>query len=326
MLDTLLIFILLSSFTYGLEDDHNHQIVNNTQSSVTNINHVEKWGFSFIGVTLGFMAVFVAPLLFTCIKKEKIFKMLPWLTCFGSGAILALIVNHNLSEITHQISFDWKVGSVFLSGIICNYIAVYGFTTDDHCCEIEDDCESQQHQKECCEEKEHEHKKIKNNTNTVANKHSTRHWTIPVLFGDAFCNFSDGLLITSSFMLCGNSFGWLATLVVVIHEILHEIGDFSIIISNGIEFKKAVLYNMISASTTYIAWIIVNSISYLQDAITINSYLVTFGSGVLISLVLTLVPKFIKDKSLKIQRLRILTIIIGIVVSTAIFSWHPECE
>ena len=41
MLDILLIFILLSSFTYGLEDDQ--QIVNNTQSSMININHVEKY-------------------------------------------------------------------------------------------------------------------------------------------------------------------------------------------------------------------------------------------------------------------------------------------
>ena len=61
-----------------------------------------------------------------------------------------------------------------------------------------------------------------------------------ILVGDDFCNFSDGILISSAFILCGHSLGWLSALAVVLHEITHEIGIFSIILSNGMDFRKAV--------------------------------------------------------------------------------------
>ena len=293
----------------------------------------EKWGYSFLGVTFGVSSVLVAPLVFSLVKKEKLYSNLPWLACFGCGVILALVFNHNIVDVVETTSFNWKIGSVFLAGIITNYIGIYGFTTDDHCCELESDCpdESSVHNNKCCEEKSDileeaprsgERKEIIH----IPNKHSTKHWVIPILVGDAFCNFSDGILISSAFILCGHSLGWLTTLAVVLHEITHEIGDFSIILSNGMDFRKAVFVNLLSASSSYIGWIIVNSLSYLENSHIIAAYLVTYGSGVLVSLVLTILPKYIKHTSLKVQRLRIFTIILGSIVSTLLFAFTMHCE
>ena len=119
----------------------------------------------------------------------------------------------------------------------------------------------------------------------------------------------------------------MTTLAVVLHEITHEIGDFSIILSNGMDFRKAVFVNLLSASSSYIGWIIVNLLSYLENSHIIAAYLVTYGSGVLVSLVLTILPKYIKHTSLKIQRLRLLSILSGAIVSTILFTFTTtHCE
>jgi len=297
-----------------------------------NNTHLEKWGYSFLGVTFGVSSVLVAPLVFSLVKKDKLYSNLPWLVCFGCGVILALVFNHNIVDVVETMSFNWKLGSVFLAGIITNYIGIYGFTNDDHCCELEPDCpdESNVHNK-CCEVKSDNLEEAPQSGESkeiihTPNKHSTKHWVIPILIGDAFCNFSDGILISSAFILCGHSLGWLTTLAVVLHEITHEIGDFSIILNSGMDFRKAVFVNLLSASSSYLGWIVVNSLSYLENASIIAAYLVTYGSGVLVSLVLTILPKYIKHTSFKIQRLRIFTIILGSIVSTLLFSFTTHCE
>ena len=53
----------------------------------------EKWGYSFLGVTFGVSSVFVAPVVFSLVQKNKLYSNLPWLACFGGGVILALIFN-----------------------------------------------------------------------------------------------------------------------------------------------------------------------------------------------------------------------------------------
>ena len=300
----------------------------------------EKWGYSFIGVSLGVFSVFVAPVFFKYINKTKLYTILPWFSCFGSGVILALVFNHNISDAVELLSFNWKTGSVFLTGVTTSYITTYFFTTDDHCCELEDICSDCSDEKtNCCNEnkivklnvisdieKNNESDQFDHHHDILPNTHSVKHWVISLLIGDAFCNFSDGVLISSSFILCGHSLGWLTVLAVVLHEISHEIGDFAIILSSGINYKKAVLYNFLSAASSYIGWILVNSLSHLDDAPKISAYMVLYGSGMLTALVMNMLPKFIKHKTLKTQRLRIFTVIFGMILATTIFAFLPHCE
>jgi zinc and cadmium transporter len=70
-----------------------------------------------------------------------------------------------------------------------------------------------------------------------------------ILIGDAFHNFTDGIVIASAF-LTNFYIGLGVSITIIIHEIPQEVGDFGILLHNGMSKKKALLYNMISSSTT----------------------------------------------------------------------------
>jgi len=67
-----------------------------------------------------------------------------------------------------------------------------------------------------------------------------------ILVSDAAHNFIDGLIIAASFV---NSFsiGVITTLIVALHEIPQEIGDFGVLIYGGIKKTKALFLNFLSA-------------------------------------------------------------------------------
>jgi zinc and cadmium transporter len=70
-----------------------------------------------------------------------------------------------------------------------------------------------------------------------------------VLIGDAFHNFTDGIVIAAAFLTDFN-IGLAASITILMHEIPQETGDFAILIHNGMPNKKAFLYNILSSSTT----------------------------------------------------------------------------
>ena len=301
---------------------------------------MKNGGQSLIGVTLGVFSVFIPPLLFKCVYKKKLFLKLPWFACFGSGAILSIIFNHNLPEATRILPFDWVTGSTFLSGIITTYIFTYFFSSDYHCCEMDEITEDNL---ECCNRDNsgisitstfsnfniaRRSNRIvpRNPQPSVPNEHSTKHWVLPILIGDAFCNFSDGMLITSAFMLCGQVAGWLTTLAVVLHEVSHEIGDFAIILSSGMNYNKAILFNFLSASASYLGWFLINLLDHLDTTKKISVYFILYGSGVLTSLVMSVLPKYIKNEDLNTQRARIFIILFGIIITTIMFNFLPHCD
>jgi len=76
-----------------------------------------------------------------------------------------------------------------------------------------------------------------------------------VLIGDAFHNFTDGIVIAAAF-LTSFSVGLVASLSILAHEIPQETGDFGILLHSGYSKKKAYAYNVLSSSTTIPAAII----------------------------------------------------------------------
>jgi len=69
-----------------------------------------------------------------------------------------------------------------------------------------------------------------------------------ILIGDAFHKFVDGVIIATAF-LDSISLGIATSLSVISHEIPHEVGDFAILLRDGYDTRKALLYNMISGLT-----------------------------------------------------------------------------
>lgn len=70
-----------------------------------------------------------------------------------------------------------------------------------------------------------------------------------ILIGDAFHNFTDGVIIAGAFLL-SQPLGVATGLAVISHEIPQELGDFAILLESGYSRGQALLYNTISALAT----------------------------------------------------------------------------
>jgi zinc and cadmium transporter len=70
-----------------------------------------------------------------------------------------------------------------------------------------------------------------------------------LLIGDAFHNFTDGVIIAGAFLL-SVPLGVATGLAVISHEIPQELGDFVILLESGYTRGQALLYNTISSLAT----------------------------------------------------------------------------
>jgi len=131
------------------------------------------------------------------------------------------------------------------------------------------------------------------------------------LIGDGIHNFIDGLVIGASFTV-NIHFGVITTLVIVFHEIPQEIGDFGVLVYGGMEKKKALLYNFISALTCVLG---TAAGFYLSGRIgNFSAALLPFTAGGFIYIgACDLVPELHKEPQLKKSALAMFAFICGIL-------------
>jgi zinc and cadmium transporter len=70
-----------------------------------------------------------------------------------------------------------------------------------------------------------------------------------ILFGDAFHNFVDGVVIAAAFLV-SIPLGAATAIAVITHEVPQEIGDFAILLDSGYSRQKALIYNLLSSLAT----------------------------------------------------------------------------
>jgi zinc and cadmium transporter len=75
------------------------------------------------------------------------------------------------------------------------------------------------------------------------------------LIGDGIHNFTDGLVIGASFLISIH-FGIITTLVITLHEIPQEMGDFGVLVYGGFNKFKALYFNFITALTCVLGTIV----------------------------------------------------------------------
>lgn len=134
-----------------------------------------------------------------------------------------------------------------------------------------------------------------------------------VLLGDGLHNFFDGLAIAASFI--GNpGLGLVTTLAISTHEIPHEIADFSILLHAGMEKKKALFFNFISALTAMLGAIL--GYYYLSKFAALLPPLLMFSAGIFIYIACTdLIPDLHQDIKKERKWYKNLPLILGVILT-----------
>ncbi|MDD5590225.1 MAG: ZIP family metal transporter [Candidatus Portnoybacteria bacterium] len=132
------------------------------------------------------------------------------------------------------------------------------------------------------------------------------------LLGDTVHNFIDGAVIAASFLV-SVPIGIGTTLAILFHEIPQEIGDFSIFIHGGVSIKRALIYNFLSALSSFLGAISailfgshIQGFSIALLPITAGGFLYIAGSD--------LVPELHRETKISSSLWQLLAIILGIGV------------
>jgi len=133
-----------------------------------------------------------------------------------------------------------------------------------------------------------------------------------ILIGDSLHNLTDGIVIATAF-LTGFSIGVAAGITILIHELAHETSDFGILLHSGYSKKKALVYNLISSSTTIPAAII--GFFVLGAVSSVTPFILAISAASFIYIALSdLTPDLHQHTDLKYSIRQLLLIIAGILV------------
>lgn len=155
-------------------------------------------------------------------------KGLQYAVSFSIGVLLATSMLHLLPEALEMGLTPHQAFPVLLAGIL-GFFALEKIAIWRHAHGLDDHAGGGD-----CEDHTHDH------------HHGNGGEAVAILVGDAFHNFTDGLLIAAAF-LADPMLGWAATLAVVAHEVPQEAGDFAILLTAGWRRARALFWNGISS-------------------------------------------------------------------------------
>ncbi|MBN2015561.1 ZIP family metal transporter [Candidatus Dojkabacteria bacterium] len=196
------------------------------------------------------------------IKKQYLSKILLILVSLSAGTMLGGAFIHLLPEALENL--DPEIVFILVLVSFCIFFVIENFLYWRHC-----------HKQEC---KQHP-------------------FGIMNLIGNAIHNFTDGLIISSAFLLDIN-LGITTAIAIALHEIPQEISDFGVLIHSGFEKKKALILNFLVASTVILGGL---SGFFLSSKIhDLTDYMVPFAAGGFIYISASdLIPEIRTERELK---------------------------
>ncbi len=153
-------------------------------------------------------------------------------------------------------------------------------------------------------------------------KHNDLETAIPiVLVGDAVHNFLDGVAIAAAF-LTEPRLGVFVALATFLHEVPQEIGDFGILLSAGWRKIRIILFNLLTALTTFLGAGVTLLFAELVSGIT--QYFLAISAGLFLYIAATdLLPK-IGGRARDIRWHQSLLFLVGVLVMLAVTSIFPD--
>jgi zinc and cadmium transporter len=161
-------------------------------------------------------------------------KWLGFTVSFSTGLLLATATLHLLPEALESGLTPHELFPLLLAGIL-GFFALEKFALWRHAHGGSGETDVHPHAQEC-EDHTHNH------------HHAHGGETVSILVGDAFHNFTDGLLIAAAF-LADPTLGWATTLAIIAHEVPQEAGDFAILLAAGWRRGRALFWNGVSSLT-----------------------------------------------------------------------------
>jgi len=238
--------------------------------------------YALLGVLLVSIVSFVGAFSIG-IKETLLRKILIYFVSFSAGAIIGDVFIHLLPEIVDAYGFDLRISFYFIFGILASFVMEKAI------------CWKHSHHEETCDK-----------------HHHVERCAYMVLLGDGLHNFIDGLMIGAGF-LTSIPVGIGITVAVILHEIPHEIGDFGVLIHGGMEKKKALFLNFVSALTAVLGTVLSLLLSgMLRD---MQLFLLCFAAANLLYIAASnLIPELHKTSNLKRDILQIASFILGILI------------
>jgi len=218
--------------------------------------------------------------------KKKIKDMLIVFVAFASGTLLAASFLHMMPEAVESIGE--KAYSMVLIGILI-FFFIEKFIHWHHC------------GKEECK------------VHPVAQLN---------LIGDGMHNFIDGIIIAAAY-LTDFQLGIITTIVIILHEIPQEFGDFSILLHSGMSTRKALTYNFISATAAIIGAIL--GYLLLVEIREIIPYAIALSAGGFIYIATAdLMPELHRHTHPKKTIYQSIALLVGVLLLSIIFQYTPH--
>ncbi len=213
------------------------------------------------------------------ISKKFLNKIILILVAFAAGALLGGAIFHLIPESIQK-----------LSGIITIILTLAGFCIfflvekllHWHYCRDGGNCHN------------HEHP-----------------YVYLLLTGSAIHNFIDGLLIAGSFII-SIPLGIITSILIIVHEIPHEIGNFGVLVHGGMKRGKAILADFLIQLTAIIGGLAGYYFLNLNQYVSI--LLPLAAGGFLYLVFFDLIPEILEEKTKIKLIINIIAIILGLLL------------
>ncbi len=144
-------------------------------------------------------------------------------------------------------------------------------------------------------------------------EHKRKTFAYMSLVGDGVHNFVDGVVIGASYLV-SIPIGLTTTFAVIAHEIPHELSDFTVLIYGGLNTKRALFLNFVTALTAVAGTIIVFIIS--TRITPIAHYMIPFAAGNFIYIAASdLIPELHKKRHMGTSIVQVILLIAGVVTT-----------
>lgn len=132
-----------------------------------------------------------------------------------------------------------------------------------------------------------------------------------IAVGDTLHNFIDGLAIGAAFAV-SPAIGVVSAIAIAAHEIPQEIGDFGLMLSNGMKKRKVVIVNILSALATVIGATLVY---WLGDSLQLNQgVLLAIAAGFFVYIAASdIIPSIHAERRKKLANIQTVILLFGIV-------------